>query len=197
MREKRKINGKPILDDVRLGLTDRELQVKYSLSANGLCTIFEKLVARQAISHNELCEKSSLYTARICHKHERGCPRVNLALYVPVYDLECNASGALRDLSEHGLRIAGIEARPGQAKTFQISIDTFMNADPLLIVAECKWVETRGRDTEYDVAGFEIIDISDRDKKGLRNFMKFLLLSESGMWQAIDGESAQNLRRYG
>ena len=63
-----------------------------------------------------------------------------------------------------------------------------MNADPLLIVAECKWVETRGRDQEYDVAGFEIIDVSDRDRQGLRDFMKFLLLSESGEWQAIDWE---------
>ena len=43
MREKRKINGKPILDDVRSGMTDLALQVKYSLSANGLSTIFEKL----------------------------------------------------------------------------------------------------------------------------------------------------------
>ena len=59
MREKRKIDGKPILDDVRSGMTDGELQVKYSLSANGLSTIFEKLVARQAISHTELCGRSS------------------------------------------------------------------------------------------------------------------------------------------
>ena len=75
MREKRKINGKLILGDVRSGMTDRELQVKYRLSANGLCMIFEKLVARQAVNHNELCKKSALYTARVCHKQERGCPR--------------------------------------------------------------------------------------------------------------------------
>lgn len=197
MNEKRKINGRLILDDLGSGMTDRELQVKYSLSASGLSTIFEKLVARQAISHTELCGRSSLYKARICHKRERGCPRVDLGLYVPVYDLEGNATGALRDLSENGLRVAGIVTRPGQAKTFQISIDTFMNADPLLVVAECKWVETRGKDKEYDVAGFEIIDISDRDRQGLRDFMKFLLFSESGQWPAIDGESPRNRRRYG
>ncbi len=197
MAEKRKINGRLILDDLRAGMTDRELRIKYRLSTNGLCTIFDKLVARQAISHSELSEISPAYTTTICHNDKRGCPRVDLALYVPVYDLGGLVTGALKDLSENGLRIAGIEARTGQAKTFQIPINTFMNADPVLVVAECRWVETTGTDNENNVAGFEIIDISDRDKQGLRNFMKFLLLSESGEWHAIDGTGAQNLRGCG
>lgn len=197
MKEKRKINGRLILGDLRAGMTDRELRIKYRLSTNGLRNIFEKLVAHQAISHSELGKISPSYMARICHNDKRGCPRVDLALYIPVYDLGGLATGALRDLSENGLRIAGIEARPGQAKTFQIPINTFMNADPVLVVAECRWVETTGKDNEYNLAGFEIIDISDTDRQSLRNFMKFLLLSESGEWQAIDGTGAQNLRRYG
>ena len=41
--------------------------------------------------------------------------------------------------------MAWIESNVGQAKTFQIPIDTFMQTDPLLIVAECKWVEQMAR----------------------------------------------------
>ena len=56
-------------------------------------------------------------------------------------------------------RVAGIDASVGQATTFQIPIDLFMQADPLLIVAECKWAKPTGKMKEYVVAGFEILDL--------------------------------------
>ena len=61
MREKRQINGRHVVNDLRSGMGDEELQAKYELSAKALQSIFEKLVARNAISHSELCERSSLY----------------------------------------------------------------------------------------------------------------------------------------
>ena len=51
MGKRRQINGTKVINDLRSGMTDRELQVKYGLSANGLCTIYEKIVERGAISH--------------------------------------------------------------------------------------------------------------------------------------------------
>ena len=44
MGKRRQINGTNVINDLRSGMTDRELQVKYGLSTNGLCTIFEKIV---------------------------------------------------------------------------------------------------------------------------------------------------------
>ena len=81
--------------------------------------------------------------------------------------------------------MAGIEARVGQARTFQIPIDMFMQSEPLLIIAECKWVEIKGRHKQYPVAGFEIIDLPANDMNTLQNFISVLLLSESGEWQTI------------
>ena len=66
-------------------------------------------------------------------------------VHVPIYDIGSGAIGVLRDISETGLRVAGIESKVGQVKTFQIPIDMFMQADPLLIIAECKWVEIKGK----------------------------------------------------
>ena len=185
MVEKRQINGRNIIDDLRSGMIDRELQVKYRLSTNGLCRIYEKLVEREAISHSELSEWSPFYSLRAHYKESRSYPRVDLAIKVPIYDLGTGSIGILRDISETGLRVAGIDASVGQATTFQIPVDMFMQAEPLLIVAECKWVEIKGRQKKYPVAGFEIIDLPERDSQILRNFLKFLLLSESGEWQAI------------
>lgn len=91
----------------------------------------------------------------------------------------------LRDISEKGLRVAGIGASVGQAKTFQIPIDMFMQTDPLLIVAECKWIETKGKIKRHSVAGFEMMDLSERARKAIRDFMGMLVLNESGEWKTI------------
>ncbi|MCL4540294.1 MAG: PilZ domain-containing protein [Bacteroidetes bacterium] len=185
MKRKRQINGRYVIDDLRSGLTDRELQIKYCLSANSLCRIFEKLVDRGTMSHSELSERSPLYSLRTSYKESRTYPRADLAVNVPIYDLSTGSAGILRDISERGFRVAGIDARVGRTSTFQVPVDTFLRADPLLMVAECKWAKTRRKIKEYVVAGFEIIDLSMQDSNTLQDFMSVLLLSESGHWKTL------------
>ncbi len=185
MGDKRQINGKDILKDLRSGMVAWELQVKYKLSAKSLQAIFKKLVERNAISHSELYELSSFYKERIDRRRERAYPRADLGVYAPIYDVGSGAIGVLRDISETGLRVAGIKSSVGQATTFQIPIDMFIHAEPLLIIAECKWVKIKGRRRKYPVAGFEIMDLPEADRDVLRNFMTFLLLSDSGEWETI------------
>ena len=62
MGEKRQINGRNVINDLRSGMTDWELQMKYRLSTNGLCRIYEKLVERGAMSHSELSGWSPFYS---------------------------------------------------------------------------------------------------------------------------------------
>jgi PilZ domain len=185
MTEKRQINGRHVVNDLRSGTGDEELQAKYQLSAKGLQSIFEKLVARGAISHSELCERSSLYKGTTDLSRVRKFRRVDLNVPVAIYDVDTSGTGILRDISEKGLRVAGIESSVGQVKTLQIPIDMFMQADPLLVIAECKWIETMGKTKRYPVAGFEIMDLSERDRKALRDFMGVLVLGESGEWKTI------------
>jgi hypothetical protein len=185
MGRKRQINAKDILDDLRSGIEAWALQVKYKLSAKSLHAIYKKLVACNAISHSELYELSSFYRDRIDRISGRAYPRADLAVYVPIYEIGAGVIGVLRDISETGLRVAGITSKVGQATTFQIPIDMFIHAEPLLIIAECKWVETKGRRMKYAVAGYAITDLPETDREVLRNFITFLLLSESGEWESI------------
>ncbi len=195
MGVQRQINGTNVINDLRSGMTDRELQMNYRLSTNGLCTIYEKLVERGAMSDSELSGWSPLYSLRTLYKESRSYPRADLATRVPIYDLGTGSKGILRDISEKGMRVAGIDASVGQAKTFQIPIDMFMKADPLLIVAECKWAKAKGKTKEYVVAGFEIIDLPAHDRNTLQNFISVLLLSDSGHWKTLGGtENAHDLR---
>jgi hypothetical protein len=183
---KRQVSGRDIVNDLRSGMGDQELIEKHGLSENSLHIIFRKLMTLNAITHSELCEMSKSYRERSARIRKRKDPRAELTVRVPIYDLESAATGILRDISENGLRVAGIEVRVGQAKTFQIPIDMYVESDPLLVVAECKWVEMRRGGKEYVVAGFEIMDLSQSDSQILRNFIGCLLLSESGQWQTID-----------
>jgi hypothetical protein len=69
-----------------------------------------------------------------------------------------------------------------------------MQADPLLIVAECKWAKPKGTMKEYGVAGFAISDLPPNDRNTPQNFITVLLLGESGHWKTLGGtEDAQDL----
>jgi len=183
---KRQINAKDIVNDLRAGMADWQLQVKYRLSTKSLRSIFRKLVKSKAISHSELYSYSVLYRERTDHLRARKFPRAELDVYVPVYDIVDSAIGVLRDISETGLRVAGIAATVSQTKTFQIPVDMFMEAPPLLIIATCKWIETKRKNREYSIAGFEIIDLPEKDAKILKDYIKLLFLCTSGEWQLLE-----------
>jgi hypothetical protein len=185
MGKKRQISGRQVVDDLRSGMGDSELQAKYDVSQKALQRILEKLVSHNAITHSELCEISSLYKETTDLTEVRKYRRVDLNMPVEIYDVDSSATGILRDISEKGLRVAGMESSVGQVKTFKIPVDMFMQTDPLLIVGECKWVETKGKTKRHPVAGFEITDLSERERKSIRDFMRLLVLSESGEWKTI------------
>jgi hypothetical protein len=185
MGTQRRINGRVLINDLRGGMTDAELMNKYELTSKSLQAVLMKLVNSQAISDIELCERSPLYRESAEYMRARGCPRAELTVRLPIYDVEASTIGLLRDISETGLRVAGIESKVGQAKTFQIPIDIFMQADPLLVVARCQWVKTKGKNRQYPVAGYSIMDLSEKDRRSIREFIKLLLLSKSGEWQTL------------
>ncbi|MBI4962354.1 MAG: PilZ domain-containing protein [Desulfomonile tiedjei] len=184
---KRQIKGRDLIKDVRAGMADWELQVKYRLSPKDLRAAFNNLVAREAITHDELYQISPFYKdAADGFKERRHC-RADLPVYVPVHDVDTAAIGVLRDVSETGFRVAGLEATIGQVKTFLLPVETFISADPLVITAECKWIETKGRHKVYTVAGFEIIDIPDKVQAILREFTELISLGcKTGEWQEFD-----------
>ncbi|MGB6064947.1 MAG: PilZ domain-containing protein [Desulfomonilaceae bacterium] len=186
MEKKRQINGKNVLSDLRSGMADLQLRAKYKLSAKSLESIFDKLVKCGAVSLAELYERSSLYRECLNHVQARRHPRADLNVYVPVYDIADSAVGVLRDISENGLRLAGINAQVGQAKTFQVPVDMFMEAQPLLIIAECKWVQIKKKNRQYTVAGFELLDLPDADRQTLKDFIKLLLFKSPEKRQLVD-----------
>jgi hypothetical protein len=181
-----RISGKALAQDIRTGMGDGGIMAKYGLSPGGLERVFKKLLKSGLIAPAELYAVSSLYKIKIDTLKHRRHPRADLSVRIPIYDISSSSVGLLRDVSETGLRVAGVSAEPGNVKTFQIPVDMYIEADPLLVIAECKWAMIKGNNRKYFVAGFELQDVSDHDANILKGFIEFLLFSKSGEWQALE-----------
>jgi hypothetical protein len=181
-----RISGKNLAQDILTGMGDGAIMAKYGLSPKGIERLFKKLLKSKLITPAELYTMSSLYKIKIDTLKNRRHPRADLAVRIPIYDISSSSVGLLRDVSETGLRVAGITAEPGNVKTFQIPVDMYIEADPLLVIAQCKWAMIKGNNRKYFVAGFELQDVSDHDAGILRDFIEFLLFSKSGEWQTLD-----------
>lgn len=172
---KRKIHARQVVEDVRGGITEQQFQEKYKLARDKVEKLFKRLVATKAITGSELAEKYPTYKEAVAGIADRKDLRADLPVQFIVYDITTSSLGLVRDISENGLRVAGINCRAGDERTFQLPVDTFINADPLLVVAKCKWVKNRGKTKRYVTAGFEIIGLSPHDAAALRNFIAWLL----------------------
>ncbi len=185
MNSPRTISASACVSDIRSDMTDAELMAKYRISRKELRTIFRKLVAAKAISHSELYEKSPMYKKSYDDIQRRRKPRVDISVPLPIYCVESAKEGLIRDISETGFRVAGIPSKVGLVKTFQFPVDMFVGFDPLLLIAQCMWTETKGTSFDYMVAGYDIRYISESDLVALKRLVQLLLLSKSGEWKIL------------
>ncbi|MBI5569439.1 MAG: PilZ domain-containing protein [Desulfomonile tiedjei] len=180
----RQVSLKDIIHDIRSGMGDIDLQRKYDLSAKSFLRLVERLVDTEALSPEEAQGVSS---QEMAEKPARGqSRRAHLKVPVPIYDVSSSAVGLLRDISKDGFRVAGIPVAVGDLRSFRIPVDLYMNAEPLVVTGECRWVEARGQGHNYVVAGFQVTNCSNSDERIIREFMGWLLFSDSGHWEILD-----------
>ncbi len=175
MLHKKKISQRELLNEIRSGISDAELKSKYRLSSKRVERLFNFLVAKGTIDQSELFVKYPWYERKVTYVDQRWEPRVNLKGKVYIYDVLRSSAGTLRDISEKGFRAAGIECKVGESKGWLLDFEPLVKANPMLVVAGCRWREARGHSRKYITAGFEILDISDHDSKVLRSLIKSLL----------------------
>ncbi len=186
--KRRRIVSSQILQEIRSGMGDAELKEKYKLSPKGLVRLLERLVDSKLISHSELSDRSGAYRNKVGRIYGRSHVRAHITVPIPVYDIGSvgsSAIGLLRDISQEGFRIAGIESNVGEVKTFQLPLDMFMQAHPLILVGECSWVNTRIGNRNYWVAGYRMETVTETDADAIAKFIDFLLFTDSGQWKTV------------
>ena len=171
---KKTIHAKDIVRDIRNGLCDAELMEKYHLTARGLQSAFDKLIKNRIISIQELYGRPTDEDDTVIIDDSFRPPRHYLAVTVPIYDPERpEVKGKLRDITDRGLGVIGIESRVGEAKSFVIPCRKFLKLENIWFEAECLWSDP-ATETEPTVAGFQIVNISAENMTRLRQLIKFV-----------------------
>jgi hypothetical protein len=188
MGSKQIIEAKNIVRDIRSGMSDAELMKKYKLSSKGLQSAFQKLIDNRIMTVREIYgqrDSESGEDTMIIYDM-RQLPRYLLAVVVPVYDeARPDQTGILRDVTEGGLGITGIEARIGEVKSLIISCGEFIDVKDLSMEAECRWINPDESDDRWQ-AGFQIRKISRENLESLRRLIGTLTLDTRFMSEGDD-----------
>jgi len=153
--------------DVRAGMSDVELMQRHRLSAKGLQRAFEKLVDNRSLSEEELSQRQHTYDDTAFFANMRVLARHHLVVPLPIYETGRypKVCGMVRDITENGIGVTGILASVDEIKIFSIYPEAFTHVEPFSFKAQCRWTESEA--TGQFVGGFEIIEISEKNKERL------------------------------
>ncbi len=176
VREKKRIDIREIVADVRSGLTEPQLMEKYALSSRGLQSAFWKLVHSGALSWEELLSSYPGLQDSVTLSRMRQWTRSYPILSVPVYELgNPRNRGKIRDLSDKGVGATGVSGVVGQKLTLVLVPDEFLVIKPFELMVECKWFSP-GKEDHPCSAGFEILDVEGKGMMQLQELVQLMTL---------------------
>jgi uncharacterized protein (DUF433 family) len=169
----RKLNISDILRDVSAGMSKSDLMAKYNLSEQMIREVSKKLLeVRGKRSADDgpntvIEEPGSFLTTDEFVRH-------HVDFELPVYEAsKPDVLGIVRDVSEEGVGLAGIEATAGDVKRLVILGDEFGEFSSFEFEGYCRWAfEDEDRGT--CVTGFGITKIADKDMKELKKLVRVI-----------------------
>ena len=168
----REIKASELVQEIRAGMSDFDLLEKYGLSAKGLEKAFRMLVEAGAVNAEELRDRPQSGYDTVFIESLREIPRYYLALTVEIYErTRPEIKGKLRDITEQGVGITGIEARAGEVKSFVIPAEKFIDVDRIVFEAECIWTKREEPNGQFS-SGFRIARISEQCLNDLRALIR-------------------------
>ncbi len=180
-----RIRARQIIHHFRSGMGDDNLMKKYGLSHKGYQRLLRILVSEKVIEHAELYERSPTYKAMADILSARHFPRVSVPLPIRVYHDETSQKGFVRDISENGFRVAGIEANVGETMTLRIPLNELAQGKPLEFDAVCRWSKTAGKTKRYVLSGFEITGVSEEARSQLVELLDLFSSQSRGKDQTL------------
>lgn len=182
MGSKRVIKAREILNDLSLGMSNADIMAKYALVRKDLDGIFEKLVEANRITREEIQDRTRTVDSPPGQTEIRRLARTYMDLPLRIFETaktgRKGGGGRIRDISEEGLRIVGIESVAGEAKEFVIvAHELFQAVYPIVFDAECRWARLDPNDGW--TAGYRITRISRQSSAELRRIIETI----SGIWE--------------
>lgn len=170
--QKRTVKASDLVNDIRSGMDDSVLMVKYSLSAKGLESAFRKLLEAKALTRGELYSRSPLRDDTVLIENLRATPRNFLTCAISVKDAaNPELEGHINDINERGLQLTGITSKIGEVKELVIQGDEELNIESCSFKAECRWVSNGSNGSDM-VSGYQIMEIDNLGLEQIRRIVK-------------------------
>jgi hypothetical protein len=178
---KREIKASDFVADLRSGMNERELMEKYGLTNKELEIVFGKLIAAKAIKPSEV-KMEPLPSSKTPYPEMpsdfRLSFREQLDFPLPVYEKDFpELRGLVRDVSNKGLGVRGIEVGVGEVKRLVIPAHELFHVNPIEVDATCRWVAQKGISGDLE-SGFEIIEVLSGSLEDLQMLIRSLPLED-------------------
>jgi hypothetical protein len=171
MPSKGRISAAEFVKDLRHGVTSSELMTKYSLVPRELDGILVQL-KRAMVNPSDIYGRTSPNQAGEAVERIRSLHRNKVPLPVPIYEVtDPQIRGVIRDISEKGVGVQGLETKVDEVKTLVVLANEFFSINPFKLEAKCRWINPTGG-AGGNLAGFEITNISGRSLEGLKKFIE-------------------------
>jgi hypothetical protein len=106
-----------VLNDIRADMIDSEIMRKHQVSAKELRGIYRELFEAKTVDISELYCRPIYWDDNIDLEPRREFPRLLLAFVLPIHDVQQpNIRGIVADVTEKGMRLAGMEATAGESR---------------------------------------------------------------------------------
>lgn len=176
---RRTIQVQEFLADIQSGMSKPDLLAKYGISSATLQRICKKLLNSRGVPEHVCDPELPLYTNTIVLENIRKVPRHYVDFDLPIYEeTRPEIHGKVRDISEEGIGVRGLEVKAEDVKTLVILGDFFGEVAPFELEATCRWAGELGLNNEL-VAGFQIVRISEDDLRELRKLIELISLRGS------------------
>jgi hypothetical protein len=174
MTRKKRIRIREFVQDIWSGLSNLQLMEKHRLSPRELRRAFEKLIDLEGVDFTALYRPPIHPEINISDACSRKTERHNIAFRVPIYEPHSpDVQGAVRNISDQGIGISGIEATPGEIKSFVIESKHPAGIEQIQLHAECRWTDTDSTTSE-PVGGFRMTRITRRNRIELQRLVEFV-----------------------
>lgn len=160
MEQKREIQAKEFIQDLRSGSSREDLMKKYKLSSVGFQSVLRKLVKARLLSKDEVRGRGWSYKAASSEDELRKYSRTEVKFPLVVCPADNpQQKGFVRDISPHGLSVEGVNASVGESTKLRVRSNELADSGTFEFQVKCKWIEENESDDEK-IAGFEITSIS-------------------------------------
>ncbi|GAH79090.1 unnamed protein product, partial [marine sediment metagenome] len=151
------IRAKDFVEDFHCGMSNSDLLRKYRLSAKGLRSVFRKLLDAKVLSKDDILRRFLSTRGLRRMRSSRRFPRKRIRYPLLVCDAESpEVKGFVRDISEKGIAVEGIEAGRGDLRALMIRSNELSDTSTFEFVVECRWARKNEDSGEFPVSGFEI-----------------------------------------